>query len=423
MKKAILAVLLLCLSAHLSMAQGRKTSSYPYSTGSSVPASCTAPSLFYKTATTQGLYQCVAGVYVALGGGAGAPVGGSGTADFVPYFTAATTLGNGPMRFTANHLFIHPGQSTRKVSIGNDIDVIPAAALEINSTTLGFVPPRVTTTQRDAMSPVAGWSIHNTTTTRQSWYSGTAWVEPVDNTTTQTIAGAKTFSTGPVFSTPLLVPSGGTGLATATAYALLAGGTTSTGAFQSLAGVGTTGQVLTSNGAGALPTFQAASGGGTAPTLRPSSRVPVTSGFVFPNVHVAAGSGWKYFDGMGIVDATTLTGDAIWAILYQLPPSLPTGTAKHRLRCISGLSTGDLKINVKWNTCAAGTDCSGLTLQAEGTQTASFTVVDAFVELLTTLDAATVTANQAIVMNLTIENTGTTTAGVVTCDADIIWVP
>jgi hypothetical protein len=56
---------------------------------------------------------------------------------------------------------------------------------------------------------------------------------------------------------PLPVPSGGTGRATATAYAVICGGTTATGALQSIANVGTTGQVLTSNGVGALPTMQA----------------------------------------------------------------------------------------------------------------------------------------------------------------------
>lgn len=55
---------------------------------------------------------------------------------------------------------------------------------------------------------------------------------------------------------PVPVADGGTGRATATAYAVLCGGTTSTGAHQSIASVGTSGQVLTSNGAGALPTFQ-----------------------------------------------------------------------------------------------------------------------------------------------------------------------
>jgi hypothetical protein len=60
--------------------------------------------------------------------------------------------------------------------------------------------------------------------------------------------------------TDLAVADGGTGVSSATAYAVLCGGTTSTGAFQSVAGVGSAGQVLTSNGAGALPSFQTASG-------------------------------------------------------------------------------------------------------------------------------------------------------------------
>lgn len=64
-------------------------------------------------------------------------------------------------------------------------------------------------------------------------------------------------------NTAVTVAQGGTGNTSATAYALLAGGTTSTGAYQSLASVGTTGQVLTSNGAGALPTFQTSSAGVT----------------------------------------------------------------------------------------------------------------------------------------------------------------
>jgi hypothetical protein len=41
-----------------------------------------------------------------------------------------------------------------------------------------------------------------------------------------------------------------------TAYSVITGGTTSTGAFQNVSGVGTAGQVLTSNGASTLPTWQ-----------------------------------------------------------------------------------------------------------------------------------------------------------------------
>ena len=93
----------------------------------------------------------------------------------------------------------------------------------------------------------------------------------VDTTNNRLLAGsastALTDSAGKILSAALNtvgVAQGGTGLVTATAYAVLCGGTSGTGAFQSIAGVGTAGQVLTSNGAGALPTFQAAGGGGGA---------------------------------------------------------------------------------------------------------------------------------------------------------------
>ncbi len=55
---------------------------------------------------------------------------------------------------------------------------------------------------------------------------------------------------------PITVAQGGTGDSSLTAYAVLCGGTTSTGNVQSIASVGTTGQALISNGASALPTFQ-----------------------------------------------------------------------------------------------------------------------------------------------------------------------
>jgi len=70
--------------------------------------------------------------------------------------------------------------------------------------------------------------------------------------------------TDAALSSQVTVAKGGTNLTSATAYGVICGGTTSTGAFQPLASLGTSGQVLTSNGAGALPTWQTPSGGGVA---------------------------------------------------------------------------------------------------------------------------------------------------------------
>lgn len=60
---------------------------------------------------------------------------------------------------------------------------------------------------------------------------------------------------------PIPVASGGTGDTSFTPYAVITGGTTSTGTLQDLGALGSSGQVLTSNGAGALPSWQTNAGG------------------------------------------------------------------------------------------------------------------------------------------------------------------
>ena len=91
----------------------------------------------------------------------------------------------------------------------------------------------------------------------------------------------------------LTVANGGTGVASTTAYTVQCGGTTSTGALQSIAGVGVAGEVLTSNGPGNLPTFQAGDGGFTSTniqTFTSSGTYTPTSGMVYCTVSVI-GSG------------------------------------------------------------------------------------------------------------------------------------
>jgi|WetSurMetagenome_2_1015567.scaffolds.fasta_scaffold04808_4 hypothetical protein len=50
-----------------------------------------------------------------------------------------------------------------------------SAALEINSTSQGFLPPRMTQAQRDAITPVEGLIVYNTTTKRPNFYDGKVW--------------------------------------------------------------------------------------------------------------------------------------------------------------------------------------------------------------------------------------------------------
>lgn len=78
------------------------------------------------------------------------------------------------------------------------------------------------------------------------------------NVVTSSLTTVGTIATGVWNGTAVVPQFGGTGLASLTAYAVLAGGTTSTGTLQQVSGVGTSAQVLTSNGAAALPTWQAA---------------------------------------------------------------------------------------------------------------------------------------------------------------------
>lgn len=72
-------------------------------------------------------------------------------------------LGNG------NTLTLDSG----KVGVGT---TTPQGKLDVNSTTGGLVVPRMTTTERDLITPVNGTIIYNTTTNQFNFYENGAWV-------------------------------------------------------------------------------------------------------------------------------------------------------------------------------------------------------------------------------------------------------
>jgi len=82
----------------------------------------------------------------------------------------------------------------------------------------------------------------------------------INNVAPSATSGVPVISQGtsaqPVYGTAV-VAGGGTGNTSATAYALVAGGTTTTGAFQSVTNGAATSTVLIGNGTSALPSFSA----------------------------------------------------------------------------------------------------------------------------------------------------------------------
>lgn len=75
-------------------------------------------------------------------------------------------------------------QKAQTLQVGNTSTTTQStsAALQIDDTNRGFLPPRMTTVQRDAIAnPVAGLTIFNTTKNCLEWYNGTGWFNGCDD--------------------------------------------------------------------------------------------------------------------------------------------------------------------------------------------------------------------------------------------------
>ena len=68
------------------------------------------------------------------------------------------------------------GKFYQFVSIGTSSDPVASAALDVVSTTKGFLPPRMTTTQKNAISsPASGLMVYDSTTNKLCCYNGSTW--------------------------------------------------------------------------------------------------------------------------------------------------------------------------------------------------------------------------------------------------------
>lgn len=132
------------------------------------------------------------------------------------------------------------------------------------------------------LATVAGTVASVTGTANRITIGGTSTNPTVDIAATyvgqNSITTLGTIATGVWNGTGITVPYGGTGNSTFTAYSVICAGTTATGNFQNVSGVGSSGQVLTSNGAGALPTWQAAAAGTVTSVSGTAGRITSTGG-------------------------------------------------------------------------------------------------------------------------------------------------
>jgi len=65
----------------------------------------------------------------------------------------------------------------------NPTSIQPSAAMELESTTKGFLPPRLTTLEREAIAnPAQGLVIFNSTVNCVQWFNGTYWYDGCDKT-------------------------------------------------------------------------------------------------------------------------------------------------------------------------------------------------------------------------------------------------
>lgn len=99
-----------------------------------------------------------------------------------------------------------------KIKFGDDVSIGAGlsgtvAALELVSTTKGFLSTRMTTTQRNAITPVEGLSVYDLTLHKNAQYNGTAWIlqnDPILSGTSTLASGTATI-TAPITASSRII--------------------------------------------------------------------------------------------------------------------------------------------------------------------------------------------------------------------------
>lgn len=157
--------------------------------------------------------------------------------------------------------------------------------------------------------------------------------------------------------------------------------------------------------------------------LFPDSVTFPSNGNVFPNVH-STGTNSSTFEGIGVT--ASLGADSDLQMEFEMPPTLPTGTAKLVCRAMANATSNAAKFNPRWKSFGTeeDTDIAKTAYPtAEGTQTITWAASDdeQYKEVKVTLDADTIVASEIIHMYLQFETTSWTLAATSTWKFFIIW--
>jgi len=107
--------------------------------------------------------------------------------------------GSGLVSLKSNGTAFLYGNSAGSVNIGSST-TDASAKLSVTSTTQGFLPPRMTTTQKNAISsPAAGLMVYDNTLGKYNYYNGSSWQELGAGASQWTSSGANiSYATGNV---------------------------------------------------------------------------------------------------------------------------------------------------------------------------------------------------------------------------------
>ncbi len=157
----------------------------------------------------------------------------------------------------------------------------------------------------------------------------------------------------------------------------------------------------------------------------PISPFPVTAGDAFPLTYVGAGSTQDTTNMLGVADATEVAGDGIlWHLVFQMPPTLPTGTGKAFIDSRVNATTGITGLNFQWVSVALTESPDDATMNDEGSVDIDASVptgADFYQRTKLTLDADTLVGGEKVHMNVEVDDSAHTVASATGLDIFIMW--